>query len=142
MTLKADLSEMLVDLGYEQYTAPLARAGICSLAELTATSKSELQRLGLLAGHANLLLQRAHRPSDAQPAPKRPKASHAPAPKPAPKPAGFFVGRSVLYTRGNGTTARAKVLKNHGNDKYDIEFQQDGNNVVRRFVPTAKLQTA
>ena len=36
------------------------------------------------------------------------------APKPAPKPAGFFVGRTILYTRGTGGTIEAKVMKNHG----------------------------
>ena len=52
------------------------------------------------------------------------------------------MGRSVQYTRGNGATVGAKVLKNHGNDKYDIQFQQDSNSVVRLSVPRAKLQIA
>ena len=108
--------------------------------ELTATSKAVLQKMGVLPRHANLLLQRARKPSDAQPAPKQPKASSAP--KPAPKAVGFFVGRSVLYTRGNGATVRAKVVKNHGNGKYDIQFQQDGNDVVCLSVPRAKLRIA
>ena len=49
---------------------------------------------------------------------------------------------SVLYTRGTGVTIEAKVMKNHGNGKYDIQFQQDGNSVVRLSVPRAKLQIA
>ena len=77
------------------------------MAELTATSKAELQKMGVLPGHANLLLQCARKHSDAQLAPKQPKASSAP--RPAPTAVGFFVGRSVLYTRGNGATVRAKV---------------------------------
>ena len=107
---------------------------------LTATSKAEPQKMGVLPGHASLLLQRARKPSDAQPTPKQLKAESAP--KPAPKAVGFFVGRSVLYIRGNGATVRAKVGKNHGNGKYDIEFQQDGNDVVRLCVPRAKLRIA
>ena len=98
--------------------------------------------MGVLPGHVNLLLQRARKPSDTQPAPKLPKSTHASAPKRAPKPAGFFVGRSVLYTRGNGATVGAKVVKNHGNGKYNIQFQQDGNCVVRLSVPSTKLQIA
>ena len=131
-----ELKTLLDTLGYEQYAEPLARAGVFGMAELTATSKAEVQKMGVLPGHANLLLQRARKPSDA----KQPKASSAP--KPAPKAVGFFVGRSVLYTRGNGATVRAKVVKNHGNGKYDIHFQQDGNDVVRLSVPRAKLQIA
>ena len=86
------------------------------MAQLTATSTAELQKMGVLPRHANLLLQRARKPFDVQPAPKQPKASSAR--KLAPKAAGFFVERSVLYTRGNGATVRAKVVKNHGNGKY------------------------
>ena len=48
---------------------------LCGMAELTATSKAELQKMGVLPGHANLLLQRARKPFDVQPAPKQPKAS-------------------------------------------------------------------
>ena len=96
--------------------------------------------MGVLPGHANLLLRCAHKPSDVQPAPKPPKASSAP--KLAPKAVGFFVGRSVLYTRGNGATVRAKVVKNHGNGKYDIQFQHNGNDVVRLSMPRAKLRIA
>ena len=77
LALIPDLSALLTDLGYEQYGAALAGAGVCCMAELAATSKSELQKVGVLAGHANSLLHRAHRPFDAQPAPKRSKASHA-----------------------------------------------------------------
>ena len=47
-----------------------------------------------------------------------------------------------LYTLGNGAAVQAKVMKNHGNGKYDIQFQQDGNDVVRLSVPSAKLQIA
>ena len=43
---------------------------------------------------------------------------------------------------GTGLTIEAKVMKNHGNGKYDIQFQQDGNSVVRLSVPRAKLQIA
>ena len=91
--------------------------------------------MGVLPGHANLLLQRARKPSDAQPVPKQPKAE--PAPKPAPKAMGFFMGR-----RGNGATVQAKVVKNHGNGKHDIQFQHDGTDVVRLSVPRAKLRIA
>ena len=52
------------------------------------------------------------------------------------------MGRTVLYTRGTGVTIEAKVMKNHGNGKYDIQFQQNGTSVVRRSVPRAKLQIA
>ena len=54
------------------------------------------------------------------------------------------VGETQLcfYTLGNGATVQAKVMKNHGNGKYDIQFQQDGNDVVRLSVPSAKLQIA
>ena len=86
------------------------------------------------------VLQLARKPSDAQPAPKQPKASSAP--KPAPKAVGFFVGRSVLYICGDGAMVRANVVKNHGNGKYDIQFQQDGNDVVRFSLPRAKLRIA
>ena len=96
--------------------------------------------MGVMLGHANLLLQRARKPFDVQPAPKQPKASSSP--KPAPKAVGFFVERSALYTRGNRATVRAKVVKNHGNGKHDIQFQHDGNDVVRLFVPRAKLRIA
>ena len=75
-----ELKTVLHTLGYEQYSAVLARAGVCGMAELTATSKTELQRMGVLPGHANLLLQRARKPSDAQRAPKQPKATRALAP--------------------------------------------------------------
>ena len=44
------------------------------------------------------------------------------------------MGRSVLYTRGNGATVRAKVVKNAENGAYDIQFQHDGNDVVRLSV--------
>ena len=53
---------------------------------------------------------------------------------------GFFVGRSNLYTRGNGATVRAKVVKNHGNGKYDIQFQQDGNDVEWTAIPESKVR--
>ena len=36
----------------------------------------------------------------------------------------------------------AKVPKNHGNGKCDIQFQPDGNSVVRLSVPRARLQIA
>ena len=74
----------------DQYSAALARVGVSGMAELTATSKAELQKMGVLLGHANLLLQHALKPSDAQPAPKQPKSTRTPAPKSAPKPAVFF----------------------------------------------------
>ena len=135
-----ELKTLLDTLGYEQYVEPLARVGVYGMAELTATSKAELQKMGVLPGHANLLLQRARKPCDAQLAPKQPKATSAP--KPAPKAMRFFVGWSVLHTHGNGATVRAKVVKNHGNGRYDIQFQQDGNDVVRLSVPTAKLRIA
>ena len=131
----AELKTLLDTLGYEQYAEPLARAGVCGMAELTATSKAELPKMGVLPGHPDMLLQHARKPCGAQPAPKQRKANSAP--NPAPKAVGFFVGRSVLYTRDNGATVRAKVVKNHRNGKYDIQFQQDGHDVVRLFVPVA-----
>ena len=95
--------------------------------------------MGVLLRHANLLLQQCHKPSDADPTPKQLKAAHA---KPAPKPAGFFCGEECLYTCGNEATVGAKVVKNHGNGKYGIQFQQDGNCLVRLSVARAKQQIA
>ena len=79
------------------------------MAQLTATSTAELQKMGVLPRHANLLLQAVRKPLDVRPAPKQPKASSAP--KLAPKAAGFIVYRSALDTHGNGGTVRAKVVK-------------------------------
>ena len=76
----------------------------------------------VLPGQANLLLQHARKPSDVEPAPKQPKSTCAPGPKPASKPARFFLGRSVLYTHDNRATVGAKVVKNYGNGKYDIQI--------------------
>ena len=39
--------ENVVDVG------EAVAAGVCGMAELTATSKTELQRMGVLPGHAN-----------------------------------------------------------------------------------------
>ena len=60
-----ELKTLLHTLGYDHYSA--------------------LQKMGVLLGHVKVLLQRDRKPSHAQPTPKQPKASRAPAPKPAPK---------------------------------------------------------
>ena len=132
---------LLHTLRYDQYRAALTSAGLCGMAELTTTSKAELHKMGLLPGHANLLLQCARKPSDAWPAPKHPKSTRAPAPKLAPKLAGFFVGRSVLYTSGNGATVGTKVVKNHGN-AIMIFNSKRRLIMVRLSMPRAKLQIA
>ena len=46
--------------------------------------------MGVLPRHANLLLQGAHKPSRAEPAPKQPKSTGAPAPKPTRSPLVFL----------------------------------------------------
>ena len=83
--------------------------------------------MGVLPGHANLLLQGAHKPSDAQPAPKQPKSTHAPAPKPVPKPASFsWEGVFCTLVVTVLWLGPKLVVKIHGNGKYNIQFQQDG----------------
>ena len=44
-----ELTTLLHTLGYDQYSAALAHASVCGMAELTATSKVELHKIGVLS---------------------------------------------------------------------------------------------
>ena len=70
-----ELKALLENLEYEQHTRVLCRAGITSMGELLATSKSEAQQNGLLPGHVGYLLQQARKFEAPHKAAKQPRGS-------------------------------------------------------------------
>ena len=80
------MKALLENLGYNDYGLLLERAGVTGLQELRATTKGELVKMGILAGHAAALLQQGRRPDDATRTAKVLKSAASPAPKAAPNP--------------------------------------------------------
>ena len=62
--------------------------------------------------------------------------------KPCPQPCGFFRCEKCFVHLWHGAAVGSKVVKSHGDGKYCIRFQRDGDCVVYLPVPRTKLQIA